>query len=130
VNNRAITIYLWHNLLLVATVLVLDGLWNVGVLAEAVPWALGSTWAQFALVWLLLVVVILVVGWVEDIAARRPARLWPVPRALPRRRPKAVVPRSTGWLWMYPRSFREEASRAFLVPGPAVPLETDGRPGP
>jgi peptidoglycan/LPS O-acetylase OafA/YrhL len=81
INNRAVTIYLWHNVLLVLTVPVVDLLWQVPVLEQTVPWLLGSAWLQLALVWVLLAGVILAVGWVEDVAARRPPRLWPTGRA-------------------------------------------------
>jgi peptidoglycan/LPS O-acetylase OafA/YrhL len=77
INDRAVTIYLWHNVLLVLTVPVVDLLWGVPALEQSVPWLLGSAWLPLALVWLLLAGVVLAVGWVEDVAARRPPRLWP-----------------------------------------------------
>ncbi|MBT2549584.1 hypothetical protein J7I85_14875, partial [Arthrobacter sp. ISL-65] len=77
VNNRAITIYLWHNLLLVITVVVINRLYEVDALATAIPWILDSEWTQFIAVWLLLAIVFLTIGWVEDVAARRSPQLWP-----------------------------------------------------
>jgi peptidoglycan/LPS O-acetylase OafA/YrhL len=77
VNNRAVTIYLWHNLLLVLTVVLIDPLWDVPALDQGVPWLLDSAWLQLLLVWVLLAGAVLAVGWVEDVAARRPPRLWP-----------------------------------------------------
>ncbi|MFB0835323.1 acyltransferase family protein [Arthrobacter halodurans] len=82
VNNRAMTIYLWHNLLLVATVPLIDQLWEDPQLAEGVPWLLESEWLQLVAVALLLVAAILAVGWIEDVAARRPPRLWPTGSAV------------------------------------------------
>ncbi|UKA53488.1 acyltransferase [Arthrobacter sp. FW305-BF8] len=77
VNNRAITIYLWHNLLLVITVVVIDRLYEVDALATAIPGILDSEWTQFIAVWLLLAIMFLTIGWVEDVAARRSPQLWP-----------------------------------------------------
>ena len=77
VNNRAITIYLWHIPLLIATVPLIDQLWAIPVLERSVPWLLNSQQLQFAMVWLMLGIMILAVGWVEDVAARRSPRLWP-----------------------------------------------------
>jgi peptidoglycan/LPS O-acetylase OafA/YrhL len=77
VNNRAITIYLWHNLLLVAAVPLIDLGWENPVLNEAFPWLLESDWLLFLMVWPLLGIAILSVGWVEDLAAGRTPRLWP-----------------------------------------------------
>jgi hypothetical protein len=66
-NARAVTVYLWHNLAIVACFVVGDTfgaerLGDVGYLVVALA---------------LLLIVVLTVGWVEDIAARRPARLLP-----------------------------------------------------
>lgn len=80
VNNRAVTVYLWHNVLTVLAVPVIDALWAVPALELSIPWLLDSSWLQLALVWAMLGLVILAVGWVEDLAARRPARLWPTGR--------------------------------------------------
>lgn len=79
-NNRAVTIYLWHNLLIMATVPIID-------LAYGLPFmesgsgtaALDSSYMlwMFLLVWPLIAVMILATGWIEDIAAKRKPRLWP-----------------------------------------------------
>ncbi|WP_405962551.1 acyltransferase [Streptomyces sp. NBC_00723] len=79
-NNRAVTIYLWHNLLIMATVPIID-------LAYGLPFmesgsgtaALDSSYMlwMFLLVWPLVAVMILATGWIEDIAAKRKPRLWP-----------------------------------------------------
>ncbi|MCC5783434.1 acyltransferase [Kocuria sp. WN036] len=131
-NSRAMTVYLWHNLLLVGTVLLVDVLWESDVLATAVPGLLASPWLSFLLVWPLLAVVVLAVGWAEDLAAGRRPRLWPVrPAATPATAPMpAPVPgpaaataagqgtagqgaAGTGFpgrSWLYPRSVREPAA--------------------
>ncbi|MFE3517078.1 acyltransferase [Streptomyces sp. NPDC059166] len=78
-NNRAVTIYLWHNLLLMASAHLVDELW-------AVPW-LGDTFGSYIersyevlvliAVWPLIGLAIVAFGWVEDVAAKRRPRLWP-----------------------------------------------------
>ncbi len=69
VQRRALTIYLWHAL-------------AVGIVAE---WAVTSTVldgkaARVAAVFALTFVVVLATGWIEDLAASRPARVWPLQR--------------------------------------------------
>ncbi|OLT05079.1 hypothetical protein BJF77_16795 [Kocuria sp. CNJ-770] len=88
-NARAMTVYLWHNLLLVVTVVLIDVLWSSDLLATAVPGMLESPWLSFLLVWPLLAAVVLAVGWAEDLAAGRRPRLWPVRPA-----PVRIVPGS------------------------------------
>lgn len=81
-NNRALTVYLWHNLLVVLTYPVVDTvLWGNEALADSAPLFLASEWPSFILVWVFLALAILAVGWVEDVAARRPIALWPDGRA-------------------------------------------------
>jgi peptidoglycan/LPS O-acetylase OafA/YrhL len=77
INNRAITMYLWHNLMLIASVPLIDLLWNFPVLEENLPWLLESELLQFIVVWPLLGLVFLAIGWIEDVAAKRRPRLWP-----------------------------------------------------
>lgn len=79
-NNRAVTIYLWHNLLIMATVPILDQLYSLPFMeSERATAALDSTYMiwMFFLVWPLIGLAILGVGWVEDLAAKRKPRLWP-----------------------------------------------------
>jgi peptidoglycan/LPS O-acetylase OafA/YrhL len=79
-NNRAVTIYLWHNLLIMATVPILDQLYNLPFMeSERATAALDSTYMiwMFFLVWPLIGLMILATGWIEDIAAKRKPRLWP-----------------------------------------------------
>ncbi|QKZ21163.1 acyltransferase family protein [Streptomyces chartreusis] len=90
-NNRAVTIYLWHNLLIMATVPILDRLYELPFMQdERATAALDSTYMiwMFFLVWPLIGLTILAVGWVEDIAAKRSPRLWPngTKKTKPRRR--------------------------------------------
>ena len=77
-NSRAMSIYLWHEAALIATVPLLDLLWNVpgaspysGLLDSA------STDLMFLLTWPLLALIVTAVGWAEDISAGRRPRLWP-----------------------------------------------------
>ncbi|GGX89982.1 acyltransferase family protein [Streptomyces fructofermentans] len=78
-NNRAVTIYLWHNFLIMATVPILDRLYELPFMDDSMVSALDSTYAiwMFLLVWPLIGLTILGVGWIEDIAAKRSPRLWP-----------------------------------------------------
>ncbi|MFC7531055.1 acyltransferase family protein [Actinoplanes sp. GCM10030250] len=92
VNARAVTIYLWHNLAIVALwpVLTYVALDDVGRLEGPV---------SLAAAFLLTGVAVLLFGWAEDLAARRRPRLWPtsdgpVPAAEPAE-PAGPVP--AGW---------------------------------
>ena len=76
INNRAVTIYLWHCLVLMALVPFIDTLGQIDSISAGIPW-LYTPWMQFVLVWPLLGVVLIAVGWVEDVAAGRPPRMWP-----------------------------------------------------
>lgn len=72
-NRRAITVYLWHEAVIAF----------VGAVAVAAGVSLlGSSGAMIELASVvgLIVVVVAALGWVEDVAARRPLRLWPVGR--------------------------------------------------
>jgi peptidoglycan/LPS O-acetylase OafA/YrhL len=76
-NNRAVTVYLWHNIAIVAvwpvlTLAALDDLggWGHPVELVATLILIGAT--------------ILVFGWAEDLAARRRPRLWPTSVKPPR----------------------------------------------
>ncbi|WP_030666881.1 acyltransferase family protein [Streptomyces cellulosae] len=79
-NNRAVTIYLWHNMLIMATVPILDSLYELSFLqSDTAVAALDSAYTilTFVLVWPLIAAAILAVGWIEDLAAGRAPRLWP-----------------------------------------------------
>ncbi|MGX1546297.1 acyltransferase family protein [Streptomyces adustus] len=79
-NNRAVTIYLWHNLLILATVPIIDLAYNLpfmeGERASSILDTTYNLW-MFVLVWPLIGLMILATGWIEDIAAKRKPRLWP-----------------------------------------------------
>ncbi|WP_439948198.1 acyltransferase family protein [Streptomyces sp. BBFR109] len=79
-NNRAVTIYLWHNALIAATVPLLDLAYRLPFLqGDAATSVLDSTYSvwMFLLVWPLIALTILAFGWIEDAAAKRKPRLWP-----------------------------------------------------
>ncbi|MFC8434709.1 acyltransferase [Streptomyces sp. NPDC057253] len=79
-NNRAVTIYLWHNLLIMATVPIIDLAYDLPFMqsdrAVAALDATDMVW-MFFLVWPLIGLAILTFGWIEDLAAKRRPRLWP-----------------------------------------------------
>ncbi|WP_328638962.1 acyltransferase [Streptomyces canus] len=79
-NNRAVTIYLWHNLLIMATVPIIDLAYRLPFMqSDRAVEALDATdmlW-MFFLVWPLIGLAILAFGWIEDLAAKRRPRLWP-----------------------------------------------------
>ncbi|MFJ6565836.1 acyltransferase [Streptomyces sp. NPDC091292] len=78
-NNRAVTIYLWHNFLIMATFPLVDRLYDLPFMTDRMMAALDTTymvWA-FVLVWPLIGLMIVAAGWAEDLAAKRPPRLWP-----------------------------------------------------
>ncbi|QPP08599.1 acyltransferase [Streptomyces bathyalis] len=80
-NSRAVTLYLWHQPALVATVPLLDLLWRIPAIgdSQALSAALES-WSDalmFLAVWPLVALLIAAFGWAEDVAARRRPRLWP-----------------------------------------------------
>ncbi|WP_309030725.1 acyltransferase family protein [Streptomyces alfalfae] len=79
-NNRAVTVYLWHNLLIMATVPIIDLAYDLPFMADE-RWssALDTTYMLWMtlLVWPLIGLMVVAVGWVEDLAAKRRPRLWP-----------------------------------------------------
>ncbi|MFF7525526.1 acyltransferase family protein [Streptomyces pseudovenezuelae] len=79
-NNRAVTIYLWHNMLIMATVPIIDLAYRLPFMqsdrAVAALDATDTLW-MFFLVWPLIGLAILAFGWIEDLAAKRRPRLWP-----------------------------------------------------
>jgi peptidoglycan/LPS O-acetylase OafA/YrhL len=88
VNNRAVTIYLWHNVAITAAVDLFDPLRL---------WRIPHQWLEdltdFSLAIAMLAVVVLALGWVEDVAARRRARISPMVRKhVPRHVGVAKVP--------------------------------------
>ncbi|MCM2413806.1 acyltransferase [Streptomyces sp. RKAG290] len=98
-NNRAVTIYLWHNMLLMAAMPMIDQLWNVPWVGDHLGTYIEASYNVLVLIliWPLLGVVIVAVGWVEDVAARRRPRLWPngAPKRTGRRSAAPGAPRPT-----------------------------------
>lgn len=105
-NARAVTIYLWHNVMiaLVWPVLAWLTLDDLGVLDEPVT---------LAFVLLLTAAPVAAIGWVEDLAARRRPRIWPAAGAAEGPR---VPPPGPG------------AHRPEKVP--VKPVRSDALPGP
>ena len=89
VNARAVTIYIWH---LPATFAAAGLLGASGVAAGVAAGAPPGRLLMLAVTTVLMAGIVLAVGWVEDVAARRPPRLLPLnspvdppPSTLPRR---------------------------------------------
>ncbi|MEU9381655.1 acyltransferase [Streptomyces sp. NPDC048279] len=79
-NNRAVTIYLWHNMLIMATFPLLDAAYGLPFMqSDRAASLLDSTYGfwTFVAVWPLLAVAVVACGWVEDVAAGRRPRVWP-----------------------------------------------------
>nr|WP_255509917.1 acyltransferase [Micromonospora sp. AP08] len=78
-NSRALTIYLWHNAAIAVCFAVGDliGVWRVGQVG------------YLAVALVLLTGLVLALGWIEDLSARRPPRLLPWPRRAAARLPVA-----------------------------------------
>ncbi|GHH32049.1 acyltransferase family protein [Streptomyces candidus] len=81
-NNRAVTIYLWHEMAIMLAIPVIDRMWELGtvpVIGEMINSNLGKLYQvlMFVLAWPLIAVAIATFGWAEDVAAKRRPRLWP-----------------------------------------------------
>jgi peptidoglycan/LPS O-acetylase OafA/YrhL len=79
-NNRAVTIYLWHNLFITATFPMVDQAYNLPFMqSEGASDFLTTVymWVAWLLIWPLVAMAILAFGWAEDVAAKRRPRLWP-----------------------------------------------------
>ncbi|MER5901903.1 acyltransferase [Streptomyces mirabilis] len=74
-NGRAVTIYLWHEIALVLAVPLIDQFWKVPAFEKWLP--LESQWFLFGIGWVLIWVAIPLVGWVEDVAAKKKPKLLP-----------------------------------------------------
>ncbi|GAA2789045.1 hypothetical protein GCM10010441_12760 [Kitasatospora paracochleata] len=79
-NARAVSVYLWHIPAMAITVPLMDRLWDVGFLFDHAQFVLRSQWAPLLIALPLLALLVLCFGWMEDLAARRPLRLFPYPR--------------------------------------------------
>ncbi|WP_329230098.1 acyltransferase [Streptomyces canus] len=74
-NSRAVTIYLWHEIALILAVPLIDQLWNVPAFEKWLP--LESQWFMFGVGWILIAVLVLLCGWVEDVAGKKKPQLLP-----------------------------------------------------
>ena len=93
-NARAVTVYLWHLPCGMVAALLLPPLTYPN-------WA-GGIVLRLAGVWLLTAVAVALFGWVEDLAARRPAALLPPPATLlppPAAPARPAPPRAPGNRW-------------------------------
>jgi hypothetical protein len=79
-NARAMTVYLWGNAAIAATTPVIES--NRWTRDLSAPTWQGLV-AQYAATWVIVVVIVLAFGWVEDVAAGRAPRLNPWPRRNP-----------------------------------------------
>lgn len=85
-NSRAVSVYLWHEVALVAAIPLIDPLWGAPFFYENLQWLLASPWFTLLVAIPLLGLLVLTFGWVEDVAAKRSPRLFPYPRRLRGRR--------------------------------------------
>ncbi|MFF9055989.1 acyltransferase family protein [Streptomyces erythrochromogenes] len=88
-NSRAVSVYLWHQVALVVAIPLIDPLWSVPFFYDNLRWLLASQWFTLLVAIPLLGLLVLAFGWVEDVAAKRPPRLFPYPRR-PRGRRRAA----------------------------------------
>ncbi|MFI8277671.1 acyltransferase [Streptomyces sp. NPDC085929] len=89
-NARAVSVYLWHEAALVVAVPLIDPLWSIHFFYKNMQWLLTSSWFTLLVGIVLLGLLVLIFGWVEDVAARRSPRLFPYPRRRRGRRRAAV----------------------------------------
>ncbi|WP_354643283.1 acyltransferase family protein [Kitasatospora camelliae] len=87
-NARAVSVYLWHIPALALAIPLMDHLWDVDFLYEHGQFVLRSHWTPLLIAMPLLALMVLSFGWMEDLAAKRPLRLFPYPRR-PRGRRRA-----------------------------------------
>ncbi|PBC77302.1 peptidoglycan/LPS O-acetylase OafA/YrhL [Streptomyces sp. TLI_235] len=90
-NSRAVTIYLWHNITLTFAVGMIQKLWTVDLVVDNTPWLIDSDWFALTATVLLITLCVASFGWVEDLAAKRPLRLFPYPRRRPGGKRRAAV---------------------------------------
>lgn len=72
-NQRAMTVYLWGNVAIAMAPVVLD---STGLGAYDTESTL-SAWVRYGTAWALIVGIVTLVGWVEDVAAGRDVRILP-----------------------------------------------------
>ncbi|GAA0689253.1 acyltransferase [Kitasatospora atroaurantiaca] len=81
-NARAVTVYLWHIPALIAAIALREQGWRIDWLGDNMPWLLNSRWLALGLSLPLIALVVLLFGWMEDVAAKRRPRLFPWPRVV------------------------------------------------
>ncbi|WP_371495004.1 acyltransferase [Kitasatospora sp. NBC_00374] len=86
-NARAVSVYLWHALVL--SLPLTDPLWGVSFVYQNAQWLLTSQWLPLMTGIPLIGLFVLSFGWMEDLAAKRSLRLFPWPRR-PRGRRRAA----------------------------------------
>ncbi|MFJ4776239.1 acyltransferase [Streptomyces sp. NPDC088762] len=79
-NSRAVSVYLWHQVALVCAVPLIDPLWNIPFVYTNLTWLLSSQWFTLLVAIPLIGLLVLIFGWIEDVAAKRSPRLFPYPR--------------------------------------------------
>ncbi|WP_441249063.1 acyltransferase family protein [Kitasatospora sp. McL0602] len=89
-NSRAVSVYLWHETALVLAIPLIDPLWTVDFIYKHFHWLLTSPWFPLMVALPVIALLVLVFGWVEDVAAKRSPRLFPYPRRQRGKRRAAV----------------------------------------
>ncbi|WP_430542744.1 acyltransferase family protein [Streptomyces iconiensis] len=81
-NSRAVTLYLWHEIALIATIPIIDVLWNIDAISDSKSLSslLEGSYAalMFVVIWPLIGLLMAAFGWAEDVAAKRKPRLFPM----------------------------------------------------
>lgn len=85
-NSRAVSVYLWHCVALVLTEPLIAPLWNNDFMYQHMRWLLTSQWFPLLVAVPLIALFLVMFGWMEDVAAKRPPRLFPYPRRTRSRR--------------------------------------------
>ncbi len=92
-NNRALSIYLWHNTMIAIAPNIDDFLFNKTGTKHSF---LETTWFMVIVVFITTFTIICLVGWVEDLAARRKPRIAPWPKKKKDPPPRKPTNRSDG----------------------------------
>lgn len=69
------TIHLWHEIVLILAVPLIDRFWNVPAFEKYLP--LDGQWLMFGIGRVLIAVFVPLCGWVEDVAAKNKPKLLP-----------------------------------------------------
>ncbi|SHN26285.1 acyltransferase family protein [Cryptosporangium aurantiacum] len=123
VNARAVTIYLWHNVMIDASFPVDDWLTRFGPVAGVVE---SPAW-DFLMIWILTAGAVVLFGWVEDLAARRKPRLFPVGPSAAQRRAEYAAERRAEYA-AERAAAAEPPTPVGAAPVPARPQHAAARP--